>query len=46
MGVDGVIRKSGANVQANEAVSHLPWNVEEAMAGFPGERGPTRCTAE
>jgi len=37
MGIHGVMRKSGANVQANEAVSHRPWNVEEAMAGLFAE---------
>jgi len=36
-GVHGVISKSEANVEENEAVSHLPWNVEEAMAGLFGE---------
>jgi len=46
MGVHGVVRKSGANVQSNEAVTHLPLNVNKAMPGFPGERGPTRHTAE
>jgi hypothetical protein len=33
VGVHVVIRKSGANVQANEAVIHLRWNVEEATGG-------------
>jgi len=37
MGIHGVIRKSAANVQANEAVSQLPWNGDEAMAGLFGE---------
>ena len=37
MGIDGVIRKSGANVQANEAVSPLLWNVEETVAGLFGQ---------
>jgi hypothetical protein len=35
MGVHVVIRKFGSNVQANEAVSDVPGNVEEAMAGIP-----------
>ena len=36
-GVRGVISKSGANVEANEAVRHVRWNVEEATAGLFGE---------
>jgi hypothetical protein len=46
MGVHVVIRKSGANVQAKEAVSHLPLNVEEAMTGSFGEARDEGNTAE
>jgi hypothetical protein len=41
VGIQVVVRKSWAIVQANEAVSHLRWNVEETMAGLFGQAHKT-----
>ncbi len=46
MGVRTVIRTSGANLQTNEVVSRLHWNVEEAMAGLPRRRRAKAANAE